>query len=86
MRIGLLGGSFDPIHNGHVEMAKAAYSQLQLDEVWFIPTADTPLKDRKLSAYEDRVEMIARAILSCYTYHCSHEFLLRCKDQHPALS
>lgn len=71
MRIGLLGGSFDPIHNGHVEMAKAAYSQLQLDEVWFIPTADTPLKDRKLSAYEDRVEMIARAIKPYRNFYIS---------------
>mgnify|MGYP003296844293 CR=1 FL=1 len=62
MKVGLLGGSFDPIHNGHVEMAKEAYRQLGLDEVWFIPTADTPLKQRKLTCYEDRVEMIIRAI------------------------
>ena len=62
MKIGLLGGSFDPIHDGHVLMAKEAYRQLGLDEVWFIPTADTPLKDRKLTCYEDRVEMIYRAI------------------------
>ena len=67
MKIGLLGGSFDPVHEGHVQMAKEAYRQLNLKEVWFIPTSSTPLKSRNLSAYEDRVEMLERAI-SCYRH------------------
>lgn len=62
MKIGLLGGSFDPIHNGHVEMAKHAYRQLQLDEVWFVVAFDTPLKDRKLCDFEHRCAMVEYAV------------------------
>ncbi|MBR4027144.1 MAG: nicotinate-nucleotide adenylyltransferase [Lachnospiraceae bacterium] len=45
MKIGLLGGSFDPIHNGHLYMAKKAYEQYNLDEVWLIPNGHAPHKD-----------------------------------------
>ena len=37
MNIGILGGSFDPIHNGHLHMAKCAYESYALDQVWLIP-------------------------------------------------
>lgn len=36
-KIGIMGGTFNPIHNGHIEIAKAAYDQYKLDEVWFMP-------------------------------------------------
>ena len=36
-RIGLLGGSFDPVHKGHVQIAKYSLKKLKLDELWFIP-------------------------------------------------
>ena len=42
MRSGLLGGSFDPIHRGHVAGARAALAELALDEVLFLPTAVPP--------------------------------------------
>ena len=45
MKIGILGGSFDPIHNGHLHMAKCAYEQYALDEVWLIPNGHAPHKD-----------------------------------------
>lgn len=35
-KIGILGGSFDPVHNGHLAIARAAYTDFDLDEVWFI--------------------------------------------------
>lgn len=62
MRIGLLGGSFDPVHEGHLAMAKHAYHQLQLDEVWFIPAYDAPLKDRKLTSFAHRCKMLELSI------------------------
>ncbi len=50
-RIGILGGSFDPIHGGHLALAKFASSELNLDKVVFVPVSKNPLKKnaRKLS-------------------------------------
>jgi nicotinate-nucleotide adenylyltransferase len=44
MRLGIFGGSFDPVHNGHLALATACQHQAGLDEVWFMPTAIQPLK------------------------------------------
>jgi nicotinate-nucleotide adenylyltransferase len=41
-RVGLLGGTFDPIHNGHLAVARAAQQALDLDRVRFIPAARPP--------------------------------------------
>ncbi|MFN7141848.1 MAG: nicotinate-nicotinamide nucleotide adenylyltransferase, partial [Limisphaerales bacterium] len=41
-RIALFGGSFDPVHLGHLLVAQAAYEELELDRVFFIPTAQSP--------------------------------------------
>ncbi len=62
MKIAILGGSFDPIHQGHMEMAKYALRHIKVDEVWFLPTKKTPLKTRELTAFHHRCEMIKRAI------------------------
>lgn len=62
MRIGLVGGSFDPIHNAHLAMGKWALRKDHCDEVWYIPTVQTPLKDRALTPYEVRAEMVKAAI------------------------
>jgi nicotinate-nucleotide adenylyltransferase len=63
MRIGLLGGTFDPIHNGHLAIAEQAYKQLALDKVIFMPASVSPHKvpDRSSDA-EDRFRMIELAI------------------------
>lgn len=45
MKIGILGGSFDPIHNGHLNMALKSYEQYNLDEIWLIPNGNAPHKD-----------------------------------------
>jgi nicotinate-nucleotide adenylyltransferase len=62
-RIALFGGTFDPIHNGHLALAEAALSQLGVDEVVFIPTQLRYYKTTKLSttAY-DRASMVALAL------------------------
>lgn len=43
-KIGILGGSFDPIHNGHIAIAQDSILQIGLDMVFFMPTAQSPLK------------------------------------------
>lgn len=58
MRIGILGGSFDPIHNGHMHMAKCACQYKGLDEVWLVPTGHSPHKDeQKMTSPRDRYAM-----------------------------
>jgi nicotinate-nucleotide adenylyltransferase len=59
MRIGILGGTFDPPHNGHLAVARAAMKELALDEVLFVPAAKNPLKDRgPRASAEDRLTML----------------------------
>jgi nicotinate-nucleotide adenylyltransferase len=63
MRIGLLGGTFDPIHLGHLILAEQARDQGHLDEVWFVPSAHPPHKmDRALTRFEQRCDMLELAI------------------------
>src|SRR5438309_2044888 len=62
-RIGILGGTFDPVHLGHLIMAEQCREQGQLDQVWFIPAARPPHKqDRPLTGFVHRTEMLALAI------------------------
>ena len=49
-RIGILGGSFDPIHIGHLIIAQDAQEQFQLDSVLFIPAHQAPLKSKRSTA------------------------------------
>lgn len=63
MRIGVFGGSFDPIHRGHLLLADCCWRQAALDRVEFVPNASQPLKPRGPVASEtDRLEMIRLAI------------------------
>jgi nicotinate-nucleotide adenylyltransferase len=58
MRLALFGGTFDPIHNAHLTVAREAASQFHLDQVWFIPAAHPPHKsDHTGATYEDRFRM-----------------------------
>lgn len=62
-RLGLLGGSFNPIHNGHLTIASQVREQLQLDLVLFIPTGDPPHKrNGSLAPAAHRFEMVRLAI------------------------
>jgi len=63
VRVGFFGGSFDPIHLGHLIAAQDALEQLKLKKVVFLPTAQAPLRDNSVYATaEDRMEMIRLAI------------------------
>ena len=62
-KIGVLGGSFDPVHLGHLSLAKDALVQGSLDCVIFMPVHKQPFKlDAKLSSDEDRLTMLHEAV------------------------
>ena len=65
-KIGLLGGTFDPVHNGHLAVAAHVQNALGLDSVWFIPAALPPHKaghadGRDISSFTHRFDMLERA-------------------------
>jgi nicotinate-nucleotide adenylyltransferase len=63
MRIGLYGGSFDPVHLGHLLVAQAAREEVGLDRIFFIPAAQSPFKpDRPLSPDKVRLQMLRLAL------------------------
>ena len=65
MRLGVLGGTFDPVHFGHLAMAEEARLQLKLDRVLFLPAGQPWLKEaQSLSDAQHRVEMVRLAIAS----------------------
>lgn len=62
-RYGILGGTFDPPHIGHLALAQEACARLGLDRVWFVPAGSPPHKPGKpMSAPIDRAAMVERAI------------------------
>ena len=61
-RIGVMGGSFNPIHERHVEMARAAQKEFALDRLIFLPTGNPPHKRQGLADAEDRYEMTRLAV------------------------
>jgi len=66
-KIGLLGGTFDPVHNGHLAVANHVLRALALDNVWFIPASLPPHKEghgdgREISGFKHRLAMLERAV------------------------
>ena len=62
MRLGIFGGSFDPVHYGHLLLAECCREQCRLDAVWFLPAAVPPHKqDREATPAEQRIEMLELA-------------------------
>jgi nicotinate-nucleotide adenylyltransferase len=61
MKVGILGGSFNPIHNGHLQMANELLDKNIVDEVWFVPCGNHAF-DKKLIDGKKRIEMISLAI------------------------
>lgn len=65
MRLGVFGGSFDPIHYGHLLLAETCREACRLDEVWLVPAARPPHKLQHYQApAEQRLEMIRLAVAS----------------------
>ncbi len=63
-RIGIMGGTFDPIHMGHLILGEKAYEQFGLDKVLFMPSGNPPHKKNRQgrATDEQRVEMVRRAV------------------------
>ncbi len=94
--IGIMGGTFDPVHNAHLMLAKHAYLQYHLDEIWMLPNGNPPHKqDHRQADMECRMEMLKLAIegipylklcdieRSLEQYHYTYETLRILKKQHP---
>lgn len=63
VKIGFLGGSFDPVHFGHLLAAQDAFEQHQLDRLVLVPAAQAPLKNNEaVSSIEDRLGMLRAAV------------------------
>lgn len=68
MKIGLLGGSFDPVHSGHIYLANEVVRQTDIEAVWFIPAGKHPFKHEETEIpFENRYALIQKAI-SKYPY------------------
>ena len=73
MNIGILGGSFDPIHNGHMHMAYQSLIEYNLDEIWIIPAGHSPNKDEnKMTSAYHRLNMC--------NYACSDNAKIKALD------
>lgn len=93
-RVGILGGTFNPIHLGHVAIAKAAYDEFDLDEILFIPSGISYMKSNVTDA-KIRAEMTALAIKDYPNFvlsdmeinrpgnSYSYETILSLKKEHP---
>ena len=70
--IAILGGSFNPVHYGHLKMAKAAMESTHFSKVLFIPTGTPYHKEQKdLLPFSDRLKLLELAIENCPDFDCS---------------
>lgn len=63
-KVGIMGGTFDPIHMGHLILGEKTYEQLELDKVWFMPAGNPPHKQNRIGRASDqeRADMVRLAI------------------------
>jgi nicotinate-nucleotide adenylyltransferase len=70
MRIGVFGGTFDPVHLGHLIVAEQCREQAALDQVWFVPAARPPHKlTHELTPFARRAEMLSLAVAGHPPFH-----------------
>ncbi|HEV3271415.1 MAG TPA: nicotinate-nucleotide adenylyltransferase [Candidatus Methylacidiphilales bacterium] len=82
LRLGIYGGTFDPVHHGHLLLARDALEQLRLDAVLFVPCGQSPLKTRKPRATDARRLAMLRLALK----NDPRFWLTRCEIDRPAPS
>ena len=62
-KIGIMGGTFDPIHNGHLLLGEQAYYEYGLDQIWYMPSGQPPhKKDHRVTDSHIRLEMTRLAM------------------------
>ena len=81
LKIGIYGGTFDPIHHGHLILAREAREKLELDQIIFVPAAASPLKEPPSASAALRLEMLQAAIKGQEGFVVDH-----CEIQRPAPS
>ncbi len=73
-KIGIMGGTFNPIHIGHLMLAQGAAEEFELDEVWFVPTGYSYMKDKQEGiswpVASERLEMTRLAIRTNPVFEC----------------
>jgi nicotinate-nucleotide adenylyltransferase len=62
MKVGILGGSFNPPHPGHIHISKLAMEKLALNQVWWVPALQNPLKEDQSKSYQNRLELCEKAL------------------------
>ncbi len=78
MRLGLFGGTFDPVHLGHLLLAERCREECELDEVWFVPAHRPPHKSNAtITEGVARCEMLEFATAGCPQFHVSQIELKR---------
>ncbi|MGW8193792.1 MAG: nicotinate-nucleotide adenylyltransferase [Desulforhopalus sp.] len=71
MKVGVLGGTFDPVHRGHLQLAEMALGECSLDKVLFIPSAHPPHKDGNVvTSFAHRVAMLRLASKDISLFEC----------------
>ena len=96
MKTGIFGGSFNPIHKGHIALASALLRQAHLDEIWFVVSPQNPLKqDQRLMDDDVRLQIVRKAlarssrlVASDYEFHLPrpsymHTTLTRMSEEFP---
>ncbi len=81
MKIGIFGGTFNPVHFGHLRAAEEVREKLNLDRILFIPSKNPPLKTKGIAAAKHRYEMLRIALLDNHYFELSDiEFRLKGKS------
>ena len=77
-RVGVFGGTFDPIHNGHIAVAMATSDELELDQVLFVVTSDQWLRENPPEASAaDRFRMVRLAVENILEFSVSDVDIVR---------
>ena len=84
--IGILGGTFDPVHYGHLRPAQEAYARLPLAELRFVPAAAPPLRPPPVASGAQRLAMVQRAIAGIAGFRADDRELQRSGPSYTVLT